>query len=296
MSPSKSKKIAPQKQQGTTPKVLLVQANSEAPSRLHLTLQRNGFEVIAKTAIKDALSCLIESNFAALICDLHLPAAGDGFTLLNAMRHMHPETVCIIMSDYAPLRESLSELLPQADEILVTPLPPVEIVGLLKDRLKVPTRRIVKPRESVATILERHGNATIKEWLQRVNQSKALSAVKISDADRKEYLPALLNDLVVRLRSVRVDEGDAKRSLAATAHGTARKQQGYTSAMLVEESRILQVCIFKTLRTNLNAVDLALVLTDVMTIADEVDSQLTQAMSRFSEQPTDGKHQQAMSA
>ncbi|MEO5936403.1 MAG: hypothetical protein ABIP81_04235, partial [Terriglobales bacterium] len=41
-------------------------------------------------------------------------------------------------------------------------------------------------------------------------------------------------------------------------------------------------CIFKTLRSNLNAVDLALVLTDVMTIADEVDSQLTQTMASFS--------------
>ena len=54
--------------------------------------------------------------------------------------------------------------------------------------------------------------------------------------------------------------------------------------MLVEESRILQVCIFKTLRSNLGAVDLALVLTDVMTIADEVDSQLRQTMASFTDQ------------
>jgi hypothetical protein len=67
------------------------------------------------------------------------------------------------------------------------------------------------------------------------------------------------------------------------AHGRVRSEQGYTAAMLVEESRILQVCIFQTLRNNLSAVDLALVLTDVMTIADEVDSQLKQTMTSFSE-------------
>ena len=66
--------------------------------------------------------------------------------------------------------------------------------------------------------------------------------------------------------------------------------------MLVEESRILQVCIFKTLRTNLNAVDLALVLTDVMTIADEVDSQLTQTMASFSERRGNGRREEAMRA
>jgi hypothetical protein len=81
-----------------------------------------------------------------------------------------------------------------------------------------------------------------------------------------------------------VDEGKAKVSLAAVAHGRVRSQQGYTAAMLVEESRILQVCIFKTLRTNLSALDLSLVLTDVMTIADEVDSQLKQTMASFSDQ------------
>jgi len=62
-----------------------------------------------------------------------------------------------------------------------------------------------------------------------------------------------------------------------------RSQQGYTAAMLIEESRMLQVCIFKTLRTNLSALDLSLVLTDVMTIADEVDSQLKQTMDSFAE-------------
>jgi hypothetical protein len=109
-------------------------------------------------------------------------------------------------------------------------------------------------------------------------------------------LPALLNELVERLRGVRVDEVRAKTSLAAVSHGKIRKQLGYTAPMLVEESRILQVCIFKTLRTNLNAVDLALVLTDVMTIADEVDSQLTQTMASFSDHRSNGRREVAMRA
>jgi hypothetical protein len=53
--------------------------------------------------------------------------------------------------------------------------------------------------------------------------------------------------------------------------------------MIVEESRILQVSIFDTLQTNLNVVDFSLLLTDVMTIADEVDSQLKQAIVSFTE-------------
>ena len=51
--------------------------------------------------------------------------------------------------------------------------------------------------------------------------------------------------------------------------------------MMVEESRILQVSIFRTLQNNLSSVDFSQVLLDVMTIADEVDSQLKQAMLSF---------------
>ena len=60
-----------------------------------------------------------------------------------------------------------------------------------------------------------------------------------------------------------------------------RKSQGYTPAMLVHDSRILQVTLFGTLQKNLSALDFSLLLPDVMTIADEVDSQLTQAMEGY---------------
>jgi len=50
---------------------------------------------------------------------------------------------------------------------------------------------------------------------------------------------------------------------------------------VVEESRILQVSIFNTLQNNLRRVDFSKVLLDVITIADEVDSQLKQAMLSY---------------
>jgi hypothetical protein len=52
--------------------------------------------------------------------------------------------------------------------------------------------------------------------------------------------------------------------------------QGYGVALLVTESRMLQVSIFRTLQNNLPSVDISTVLLDVMAIADEVDSQLEQ--------------------
>src|SRR4029079_12563384 len=122
--------------------------------------------------------------FAALICDLHLPGAGDGFTLVNAMRHVHPNAITIIISDYTALRESVSALLPQADEVLVAPIPLDEVVKLLKNRLRDPKHRKPPIRETVATILERYTPRTITEWLGRVNQNSKLSHITLSDEAR----------------------------------------------------------------------------------------------------------------
>jgi DNA-binding response OmpR family regulator len=277
ISDSPSQKTAP-------PRILLVQADSFEPSALSSAFERSGFEVVATSTVKQAVILLTAEEFSALICDLHIPAPGDGFTLVNAMRHFHPDAITMIMSHYPALRESMCALLPQADEILVTPIAPEHIVTLLKNRLREPKHHNVKVPEPVATVLERHSSSTISDWIVRVNGNKDLASVPLSNEGRTGHLPTLLRELVQRLRAPHVDEGQAKVSLAALAHGRVRSQQGYTAAMLVEESRILQVCIFKTLRTNLSALDLSLVLTDVMTIADEVDSQLRQTMASFSDQ------------
>lgn len=71
-------------------------------------------------------------------------------------------------------------------------------------------------------------------------------------------------------------------SKAAAEHGKIRHAQGYSIPMIIEESRILQVSIFETLQNNLSTVDFSLLLLDVMAIADEVDSQLKQAIISFS--------------
>jgi hypothetical protein len=50
--------------------------------------------------------------------------------------------------------------------------------------------------------------------------------------------------------------------------------------MLVHES-LLQVTLFETLQSNLSLLDFSLLLPDVMTMADEVDAQLTRSMDSY---------------
>ena len=133
--------------------------------------------------------------------------------------------------------------------------------------------------DSVATTLERERDSTIKEWLRRVNLVSELTDIPLSDADRTGHLPQLFSDLVCRLRSA--DGAEPLDSNAAVAHGEIRFAQGYSAAMLVEESRIFQVSTFGTLHFHHKKLDKNQVLLDVITIADETDRQLTQAVHGF---------------
>ena len=112
-----------------------------------------------------------------------------------------------------------------------------------------------------------------------VENDEELTWISLSFQERTGHLPQLLRDLIYRLRLPAAITSPF--SIAARDHGNLRRRQGYTAAMLVEESRILQVSIFNTLQNNLRNVDFSKVLLDVITIADEVDSQLKQTMLSF---------------
>jgi hypothetical protein len=133
--------------------------------------------------------------------------------------------------------------------------------------------------ETVADILEREMPNLIDEWLARVEQEPDLIHIPLNFEERTGHLPQLLHDVIKRLR---LDSGTkAPISKAAADHGDLRRKQGYTVAMAVEESRLLQVSIFTTLHQNANQLEFSTLLPDVVIIADEVDAQLKEQMLRF---------------
>jgi hypothetical protein len=133
--------------------------------------------------------------------------------------------------------------------------------------------------ETVANILERELPNLIEEWLVRVEKEKDLMHIKLNHEERTGHLPYLMHDVIGRLS---LDaETNAPISKAAAAHGDLRHKQGYTVAMLVEESRLLQVSIFRTMHKHASHLKYSSLLLDVVTIADEVDAQLKQQVLRF---------------
>ena len=264
-------------------RVLLVDDDGAVRAMMNQGLERKGFEVVAAASVTEALKRIATESFDVLITDLHMPDPGDGFTVVSAMRHSQPNALTMLVSGYPDVQSAMAAILLEADEIVVKPFEIARLTELVQERVvnRKPAKRLDKVR--VGVMLRRCVGSIVEDWLARARQSSDLNRVPLSDEERTGHLPTLVEDLALRLSksSATSKDSDAIFSAAAVAHGKLRYLQGYTPAMLVHESRILQVTIFGTLQSNLNSLDFSLLLPDVMTIADEVDAQLTQSMDSF---------------
>jgi len=270
-------------------RVLVVDDDEDLREVLGLVLEAKGFEVATAGNVNDALKLIATERFDVLLSDLQMPHDGDGLTVVSAMRHSNPNAVTFILSGYPRMDHAAKAILQQMDEVLVKPVSPDFLVNAINDRLRLGAHPIQK-KEDVATILESETNAVISLWLQRVEAEPEIITVRLTAAQRTAHLPALFHDLVARLRHPLPLGTRALKSAASEKHGITRRDQGYTPSMMVEESRMLQVSIFEILQQNFHKVNFSVVLEDVMVIADEVDSQLAQAMSCYiSESKTDGQ-------
>jgi hypothetical protein len=131
----------------------------------------------------------------------------------------------------------------------------------------------------VADILDRELKPLISDWSARVEKEPELTCIPLNFEDRTGHLPRLLHDVIARLR--RNAATRAAISKAVAHHGDLGRTQGYPVEMLIEESRLLQVCIFTTLHKNVKRLAFDTLLPDMVTMADEVDAQLKQQNAVF---------------
>jgi DNA-binding response OmpR family regulator len=268
----------------TIHRVLLVDDDDGVREMMNESLESKGFKVVAVGGVTEALKCIATETFDVLMTDLHMPNAGDGFTVISAMRHSQPNALTMLLSGFPDVKSAMEAIVLEADEIVVKPVEIKQLAERVRERLLIQKPANRPSKERVGAILERCSALVVRDWLARAKQARELNHLALRDDERTGHLPKLIEDLVRRLRRPITDlpkDHDAIYSAAAVLHGELRYAQGYTPEMLVHESRILQVTLFGTLQDNKNALDFSLLLVDVMKVADEVDAQLTQTMGSF---------------
>jgi hypothetical protein len=132
---------------------------------------------------------------------------------------------------------------------------------------------------SLAAVLANYETSLSADCRVRTIATPAINHLQLSDDDRAGHIPRPAEDVILRLSRFEVltKDGDAIASPAVVAHSKLRNEQGHSAAMLLRESRVLQV--FGTFQENVGVLDFSVLLPDAMIIAHEVDAQLTSTVT-----------------
>src|SRR3984957_11807455 len=153
--------------------ILLVDDDAIIRLTLSKLLRDKGFEVTAAGSVVEALTLISSDVYDVLLSDLHMPGAGDGLTVVSAMRHSNPKAVTMLLSGFPEMEAAAHAILLQADAILVKPMDISSLVAAVTKRLSDgPSSSLMV--ETVATILKRSTLECIELWFEQVQHDSKL--------------------------------------------------------------------------------------------------------------------------
>ena len=264
------------------PKQRLLFVDDEESIRLTLPsiLEGAGFDVSVAASVPEALEIINHQPFDVLLTDLNIGGPADGFILVSAMRRVQPTSATFILTGYPDFQTALEAIRKQVDDYFTKPADIPTLISTLRD--KAHHRRVCgePPCKRVSEVILENSDEITRRWLNHVKLDPRLAAVRISDEERIDRLPLLLNDLANALEASSPQIPSEALS-AAAVHGTDRAAQGYTIPMLVTETRILNRVIADVLQENLLIINLSSLFPEALKVGEYLQTILEESIRVF---------------
>lgn len=265
------------------PPVRILFVDDEPAIRLTLPaiLREHGFDVTATESVAGALRAIAAQTFDALISDLNIGEPGDGFTVVSAMRRTQPKCVNFILTGYPAFETALQAIRNQVDDYLVKPAEVGELVSLLETKLRSPKPVHSFQAQSLGVFLKGHADEVLGRALQAMKTDPRLGVLPLSDRERSDHIPVLLEQIVRQLRSKNPNNPTRELCKAGAQHGEVRRRQGYTQEMLVEDTRIIDTCIYAVVQDHLLHIELSNLIPDLSRVNTGLESHLQASLTSY---------------
>lgn len=261
------------------PKLLFVDDEDSIRITLPAILTQEGFDVTTAATVAEAIAIINRQTFDILLSDLNIGEPGDGFTVVSAMRRIQPKARTFILTGYPDFSSALEAIRRQVDDYLTKPADIPTLVRTLKSKLQREKPQVAVLKKSAAVLRENEGEI-IDLWFQAVQADPEFQEIPMSRKERIDHLPGLLKELVRRLE--KDDTGtDLDTSRNAATHGRKRREQGYSAAQIVQESRLFYRVIANRLQQNLLDLDISTVIPDLIRISDVLNEMLQESIREF---------------
>lgn len=261
------------------PRLLFVDDEPGIRTTLAAILRQQGFEVTVASTVSEALNWISRQSFDVLISDLNIGEAGDGFTVVSAMRRTQPEAATFILTGYPAFETALEAIRQQVDDYFVKPARVEDLVQKIHGRLNSPRKEShhIQPRR-LAILLEDTRQEIFGRWLQAVKADRQIDSANMSEQELADQLPLLIDEIVAAETGQKLS---AKGVNAAQRHGTMRFHQGSSIPSMIREARILHEVISLTVQENLLAVEVSFLITDIMQIGETIQAFLEESIRSF---------------
>jgi ActR/RegA family two-component response regulator len=260
------------------PRVLFLDDEESIRATLPLMLEAYGFTVTPTGTVPDALRLISNEKFDILIADLNVGHPGDGFTVVSAMRRTQPAAVNFILTGYPAFETALEAIRQQVDDYLIKPTDIELLVQTIQSKLtdRKPTHGIQPKR--LPDIIQQHFHPILEQWLTAVKKDEEISAIALSDVERQDHVPGLLQQAIVRAHGRQLTAQDTD---AAQLHGRVRRKQGYSIPLVVREARILLRAIADCVQQNLLAIEVSYLIPDMVNIWETIANELEISIKSF---------------
>lgn len=251
-------------------------------------LESHGFRVTSAATVQDALALITKVKFDVLVADLNIGEAGDGFTVVSAMRRTHPETITLILTGYPDFQSALQAIREQVDDFLTKPTPISALIETINSKLanRAPQRHVQTQR--LPEVILQHQEIIVREWLEAVKGDPDINLIRISDSERIDHLPSVLNAIVHLAHGDQITSKDME---AAALHGEIRSRQGYAVPLIMRESRLLHAVLMRCVQENLLSINISSLIPDLISTGEAIERLAEESVRSFLTREDDEKTQ-----
>ena len=201
--------------------ILIVEDDITFSLMLTTWLGKKGFVVRSSSSVSDAKRRLGEEAFDLVISDLRLPDS-DGIDLLKWLKSTHPSLPLIMMTSYAEIQTAVQAMKLGAADYIAKPLNPDELLGKIKELVRVEEKAPARVPVSSAPDLYIEGQSQaarqLYEHVRLVAPTDMSVLVTGASGTGKEYIARRIHEQSNRSKApfVAVDCGASPKELAAS--------------------------------------------------------------------------------
>lgn len=261
------------------PRLLFVDDESSIRVLMPAVLKQHGFEVTAAGSVSEALNLIATQSFDVLVSDLNIGEAGDGFTVVSAMRRTHPDAATFILTGYPAFESALEAIRQQVDDYFVKPADAESLVQRIFAKLSgPPSERHGIPARRLPKILAEHRLAIFSRWLDCARTDERIRATGLTNEQLADHVTALIDEVITASSALTLSP-DAL--VAARRHGQMRLHQGSSVVAMIREAHILHGVLCLIVQENLLSADISFLVTDIMRIGEAVQGFLEESLHAY---------------